>query len=227
MSAFPAAAATWVKLAETRVDHVAERDIIKIPRLTAAFSKIKLIVLNNDVEFYDLKVVYGNGKVDDIPVRNRIPAGGETRTIDLAGDDRNISQVVMTYGKGFRFRGPAVIIVLGLQSAAVSNDWVKIGERQAGNFADVDVINVSDRTSFTKLKLRVLGNDVEFFDVKVEYGNGAVDDIPVRSRIRAGGETRVIDLRGRDRYIRRVLLVYAKGFRGFGPDVVQVFGRVS
>ena len=222
-----AGAATWVKLGERRVTRVAERDTINIARYSGTFSKIKLLVLNNDVEFYDLKVVYGNGDVDDIRVRDRIRAGGETRTIDLRGGNRYLSQVVMTYGRGFNFRGPAVIIVLGLKTETVTYDWRLLGERRVEAFADVDIINVSDRTSYTKLKIRVLGNPVEFYDVKVEYGNGAIDDISIRSRIPAGGETRVIDLRGRDRYIRRIYLAYAKNFLAIGPAVVQVFGRES
>ncbi|CAN5413513.1 hypothetical protein BH10PSE7_BH10PSE7_32390 [soil metagenome] len=227
LSFLPAEAATWVKLGERRVDRFAERDIIKIGPYKGVYSKIKLLVLNNDVEFYDLKVVYGNGGIDDIPVRNRIRAGGETRTIDLRGGNRVLSQVVMTYGKGFRFRGPAIIVVLGLQSAAASSDWRKLGERRVEKFGDVDIINVSDRTTYTKLKIRVLNNAVNFFDVKVEYGNGQIDDIPVRSLIPAGGETRVIDLRGRNRYIRRIYLAYAKGFFSRGPAIVQVYGRES
>lgn len=222
-----AEAATWVKLGERRVTRFAERDVITLPRYSGTYSKIKLLVLNNDVEFYDLKVVYGSGEIDDIRVRSKIRAGGETRTIDLRGGNRYVSQVVMTYGRGFRFRGPAVIIVLGLKTQAASRDWRKLGERRVERFVDVDIINVSDRTNYTKLKIRVLGNPVEFYDVKVEYENGAVDDIRIRSRIAAGGETRTIDLRGGERYIRRIYLAYAKNFLAIGPAVVQVFGRES
>lgn len=227
LPAAPAGAATWVKLGERRVTRFAERDVINIARYEGTYSKIKLLVLNNDIEFYDLKVVYGSGEIDDIRVRSRIRAGGETRSIDLRGGDRFVRQVVMTYGRGFNFRGPAIIIVLGLQSQAASRDWRKLGERRVERFGDIDIITVSDRTSYTKLKIRVLGNAVEFYDVKVEYGNGAVEDVRIRSRIPAGGETRTIDLRGRDRYIRRIYLAYAKGFLSRGPAVVQVFGRES
>jgi hypothetical protein len=53
-------------------------------------------------------------------------------------------------------------------------------------------------------------------DLKVVYANGEPDDIPVRSLIRAGRETRSLDLRGRDRAIDRIDMVYRSrpNFRG-------------
>lgn len=61
-------------------------------------------------------------------------------------------------------------------------------------------------------------------DLKVVYANGEPDDLPVRSEIRAGGETRAIDLRGRNRAIHEVQLVYRTrpSFRGLAT--VEVWG---
>jgi len=54
----------------------------------------------------------------------------------------------------------------------------------------------------------VRGADVEMLDLKVIYGSGEPDDIPVRHFIRAGERTRPLDLRGRERSIERVDMVY-------------------
>jgi hypothetical protein len=53
-------------------------------------------------------------------------------------------------------------------------------------------------------------------DLKVVYTNGAPDDIRVRSKIREGTRTRPLDLRGRERSIRQIDMVYRKplNFRG-------------
>ncbi len=61
------------------------------------FRGLKLRVLNSSVEIYDLKIVYGNGSAHDVPVRQVIPAGGETRIIDLPGDTRIIKKVELVY----------------------------------------------------------------------------------------------------------------------------------
>jgi hypothetical protein len=50
--------------------------------------------------------------------------------------------------------------------------------------------------------------DVEFVDLSVVYENDTKQDIPVRSLIRAGGETRVMDLEGTDRAIKKIVLTY-------------------
>jgi hypothetical protein len=96
-------------------------------------------------------------------------------------------------------------------------DWVELGCRNVGFIADRDVIPVGRREGrFKAIKLNVAGNDVHILDLKVIYANGAPDDISVRSRIREGGETRPLDLRGFDRSIDRVELVYERqvNFRG-------------
>ena len=78
---------------------------------------------------------------------------------------------------------------------------------------------------FRKIQLRVRNNDIEILDLKVVYGNGQMDDIRVRENIRAGGQTRVIDLKGGERFIRNVQLVYRSRPSFKGQAVVEVWGR--
>ena len=61
-------------------------------------------------------------------------------------------------------------------------------------------------------------------DLKVVYANGAPDDLQIRADIRAGGESRAIDLKGRERAIREVQMVYRSRptFKGFAT--VEVWG---
>lgn len=105
-------------------------------------------------------------------------------------------------------------------------NWELLGRQQVGFNVDRDVIHVGRRDGdFTRIKLRVEGNDVEFYDLKVVYGNGQRDDIRIRNRIRAGGETRAIDLKGGARFIRRVEMVYRSRPNFKGQAVVEVWGR--
>ena len=77
------------------------------------FSKIRIRVKNNDVEFIDVNVVYGNGKKDDIRIRRRIPAGGQTRAIDLKGNKRFIRRVEFVYKSRPSFKGQATVELWG------------------------------------------------------------------------------------------------------------------
>jgi hypothetical protein len=96
--------------------------------------------------------------------------------------------------------------------------WVQLGCQQVSFIGkDRDAIRVGRREGrFKAIKLAARGNDVEMLDLKVIYANGQPDDIRVRSVIRAGRETGPLDLRGGDRAIERIEMVYRSrpNFRG-------------
>ena len=62
-------------------------------------------------------------------------------------------------------------------------------------------------------------------DLKVVYDRGLPDSIPVRAQIRAGGETKPLDLRGARRHIKLIELSYGSKPSVRGQPVVCVFGR--
>jgi len=104
--------------------------------------------------------------------------------------------------------------------------WELLGSQKVGFIADKDVIQVGRKDGdFSKIKLRVKGNEVEFVDVKIVYANGQTDDVRIRNKIRAGGETRDIDLKGGDRFIRRVELVYRSRPSFKGQATVELWGK--
>ena len=67
------------------------------------------------------------------------------------------------------------------------------------------------------------GADVEMLDLRVIYANGQPDDIPVRRVIRQGDHTQPMDLRGRERSIHRVEMVYRTipNFKGLARVCVE------
>ena len=88
---------TWEFLGERVVSLRVDRDVIPVTPTEGTFRGLKLKVLNGSVEVFDLKVVYGNGSVHDVAVRQVIPAGGETRAIDLPGAARVIKRIELVY----------------------------------------------------------------------------------------------------------------------------------
>lgn len=108
-----ASAEQWELLGSREVSLDAERDEIKVGRNEGKYKKIQLRVRGNDVEMLDLKVIYGNGRVDDIRVREMIRQGGETRGIDLKGENRVIDRVVMAYRRPANGKGKATVEVYG------------------------------------------------------------------------------------------------------------------
>jgi hypothetical protein len=120
----------------------------------------------------------------------------------------------------------AFLAVLIGPPAASADSWEKIGERSVRLIGDRDVIPVTAlRGDFRRIKLRVTGNGVFINEVIVNFALGGADRLNVRSFIRAGGETRVLNLRGRDRVIRSVLMIYRSVPNSKGRATVKVYGR--
>jgi hypothetical protein len=119
------------------------------------------------------------------------------------------------------------ILVFIFISTAVhaQNGWRFIADKIVAFGVDHDVIvtgNTND--DFRKLKLRVTDGPLKMYDMKVYFDNGDVQDVSIRYRIPQGGESRVIDLNGGLRHIKRIEFWYeTKGFRK-GRSRVAVWG---
>ncbi|MDH3296860.1 MAG: DUF2541 family protein [Gemmatimonadota bacterium] len=104
--------------------------------------------------------------------------------------------------------------------------WVRLGERTVTDRIDHDRIDIGARAGeFDRIKLTVDRTAVDFHRVLVIFGNGTRQEIPIRTTIRAGGETRSIDLDGGDRVIRAVEFWYDARTMGGRRAVVRLFGR--
>jgi hypothetical protein len=118
--------------------------------------------------------------------------------------------------------GFSVVLLL---PAAARAEWRVLGSRQVDRRGERDEIGVTAaRGGFKKIKLKVTGASVEFKDVHVIYGNGEPDKLSVRETIPAGGETRAIDLQGRERIIRKIVFWYDTRGPGRQRATVTVFG---
>ncbi len=118
VASVPAAArdhGRWDQLGCQKVGFLIDHDVVRVGRRDGKFKAIRLQVSGNAVFMNDLKVVYGNGAPDDIPIRSEIRDGGQTRAIDLKGrGERFINRVEMTYRAKPNFKGSANVCVYGL-----------------------------------------------------------------------------------------------------------------
>jgi hypothetical protein len=213
-----AQAQQWVQLGCRDVDLNVDRDVVRVDRRDGRFTAIRLRAAGNAVQMLDLKVVYANGEPDDVRVRARIAEGGTSGALDLRGRDRGIDRIELIYARVPNWRGRARICVDGrVAQAAAAPGWVQLGCRDVDLKGDRDVVRVDRRDGrFSAIRLRAIGNVVQMFDLKVIYANGEPDDVRVRARIAEGGTSGALDLRGRDRGIDRIEMIYARvpNFRG-------------
>lgn len=87
----------WVDLGTKEVKDRSEQDTWHVGGGQGEFRKIRLRVNQKAVRFYRLEVKFENGTTQNIELRNVIPAGGQTRIIDLVGNDRRIDKVDVWY----------------------------------------------------------------------------------------------------------------------------------
>src|SRR5262245_56896112 len=90
----------WTYLGQANVDGRVDRDRISVGRGRGRFQRIQIRVERAPIEFHRVVVHYANGRSEEVAVRQRIPSGGQTRAIDLRGDDRNIDSVEFFYARG-------------------------------------------------------------------------------------------------------------------------------
>jgi hypothetical protein len=223
----------WVFLGQTQVDGNRDYDRISVGRAEGPFDTIQLRVEGAPVEFHRVVVNYVNGGNEEIVLRDRIPAGGQTRVINLRGDNRVISSVDFRYGRAYgRSYARPRVTLYGMnigrrQVPSRPGPWVFLGQTQVNGQRDYDRISVGrNEGRFNTIQLRVQGAPVEFYRVVVNYANGTNEEIVLRDRIPAGGQTRVIDLRGDNRVISSIDFRYAQGtWRSRFQPRVSVYAR--
>ncbi len=82
--------------------------------------------------------------------------------------------------------------------------WEKLESRSVDYKLDRDVIHVGAKEGrFSKLKLAVTGGALNMHKMKVNYQNGQSEDINLRYEFDKKSSTRVIDLNGNKRIIKR------------------------
>lgn len=92
-----------------------DRDEITVGSSEGRFRKLMIKVEGNDVEMYDIQVVYGNGGRDDIPSRLTFNESSRSRVIDLRFGNRVIRKIIFKYRTiGPLREGRATVSVYGM-----------------------------------------------------------------------------------------------------------------
>ncbi len=208
----------WVFLGEQLVGKV-ERDVINIGQpedwfTNRWFRALYFVAERVDVYLISIRLVYINGYTEDLRIDEFIRRGDQLE-VSLGGDRSYLKSIEMIYRARPELRGEAVIKVFAdpvrrRGDVLPRGDWAELGCQQVALIGrDRDSIRVGRREGrFRALRLHAREADVELLSLRVVYENGAPDDISVQQILRAGQRTRPLDLRGRERAIERIDLVY-------------------
>jgi len=119
-----------------------------------------------------------------------------------------------------------VTIFSSFKPTGTKAEWKFIGDKNVRFGVDHDVIHcgvVND--NFRQIKLKVTDGPIKIYDMKVYFDNGDVQDISIRNQIRQGGESRVIDLNGGLRGLKKIEFTYETKGVARGRARVAVWGR--
>lgn len=223
------ATAQWELLGARRVSFAAERDVIVVGAREGLFNAVRIDVAGGNLELYDVKITFGDGETFSPETRLHFREGSRSRTIDLPGAARVIRRIEFAYRSTLR-RGRATVQAFGRSAGAAPTadlaGWDHLGMRQVDFRVDHDAIIALGQGSFRRIRIDVAGGDLELLDVKVRFGDGETWSPPTRLYFQEGSRSRIIDLPGGARLIRRVDFVYRSvPGGGQGKAVVHLYGK--
>jgi hypothetical protein len=125
----------------------------------------------------------------------------------------------------FFFLALAALAALSFRSVE-NRPWELLGSRKINYGLDRDEIFVTRAEGvFSAVQLRIKRSPVNMHKMAIHYGNGEVEEIEMRENFRAGSQSRVIDLPGNRRIIKKVVFWYDTKNLAVGKGVVELWGR--
>jgi len=118
------------------------------------------------------------------------------------------------------------IVLLSFMAMPNNGAWVKLGTKKVDMYADHDEILVTAHEGFfSKLKFKVIKAPLIVHNIRVVFGNGESKNIVFNKKFPPGTESRVVDLPGNKRIIKKIKMNYKTPKNGNGRAIVLVFGR--
>ncbi len=224
--------AGWELIGSTSVGYTLERETVQVGRRAGRFQSLRLRARGNDIQVFELRVVYENGEAQKFDVRDRLEQGEETEPFALARGGRFIDRVEVLARERPRLRKRGVIEIYGEEGRRGGDGWPGqegwelIGSNAVGFTLDRDVVEIDRRVgAFGKLRLRARGDDIYIRDFKVVHANGAEDDFRVGATLREGDLTRPVELEEDGSPIRQIEIVARARPRFRKRAVVEVYGE--
>ncbi|MFT5823939.1 MAG: hypothetical protein ACI8ZM_005205 [Crocinitomix sp.] len=112
------------------------------------------------------------------------------------------------------------------KDAAAPGDWEKLGIKKVDLKADHDVLVVSFHEGFySKVKFVIRKAPLHLKNINIVFGNGENKNIVFNKRFNAGTSTRIIDLPGNKRIIKKIKLNYKTIPSGTGRAIFVAWGK--
>lgn len=92
---------------------------------------------------------------------------------------------------------------------AQSKKWEQLGSKEVNFGLDRDEIIVTGSEGvFKSVMLKVKKAPINMYKMNIVFGDGSEQNVELKNNFRAGSQSRIIDLEGNNRVIRKVVLLY-------------------
>ncbi|MCA8912168.1 MAG: hypothetical protein KDB82_10715 [Planctomycetes bacterium] len=240
----------YEKLGERKVDFGADKDTIEVTGKEGRYVSLMIGVEDGNLVMHDIKITFGNGDTHSPELRATFKEGERSRQIDLPGEARVIKKVEFKYKSKLR-KGKATVLLFGKPADAGKpdadkpdgdkpgpdkGDWKDhlpkssegyqfLGERKVDFGADRDTIEVTGKEGkFTAIVIGVVDGNLEMWNIKVEFGNDESFSPDLRANFDEKSRSRVIDLPGGARVIKKATFLYKSKLKE-GKATVKLYGK--
>jgi uncharacterized protein YxeA len=123
------------------------------------------------------------------------------------------------------FTAVFALLFIALSSFTTTSRWRYIGDKTVAMRYDRDVLYVTGNDVFTRLQVKVTGAPLTMYDMDVYYENGDKQNVVLQCNFSQGESSRVIDLAGNKRRIKKIEFKYDTKNVGHGHARVAVWGK--
>ncbi|MBX9926280.1 MAG: hypothetical protein K2Y05_07970 [Hyphomicrobiaceae bacterium] len=230
----------WELLGEAQVAFRRDNDIIPVARdedfyRNKSYRRLRLVIDGGDVRLRNIRVVYLNGHVEDLPVARTL-SEGEEFIVDLKGERSYLKQVELSHRGRLNFSfGPGGLRI-GTPTVRVFGEnvrqftpppppppvvdrrpptWQSLADERFDRRDDKVVLAVGRREGrLGQIALKHQGEPVLIREVRIRFGNGDIQEAAIDRRLRDGDQTAPIDLQGDRRFIEQVTVILDPRQRG-------------
>lgn len=192
-----------------------QRGVFQIRPEERRIRSLRILAEEGSADIRSLKVVYTDGEVENVRVRQVLKEGERSALFELE-EVRPIKTVEVLYTP----KGIVTLVLLADARRAEPPpppraEWVELTCKNVGLLGDRDTAVVSADERYSALRLRSANYDIEMAELTVRYANGGRDNYQIRQLIPAGGRIGPIELRGERRRITQLDFLYRA--RTIGP----------
>jgi hypothetical protein len=117
-------------------------------------------------------------------------------------------------------------LTMAYESPTTPERWVELGSRKVNFGLDRDVIDVTySEGYFDAIKIVVTDGAINMHKCTIHFENGGTQDVELRHNFKAGSDSRIVDLKGNKRFIKKIEFWYDTKNMANKRATVTVLGR--